>query len=1240
MQSFTITIKSDTHNQLIIEADGPDEINVIPQPFNWQPTPTLTCTLTQLADEKGYVPKTDMETLGQALYDALFNREIAVAFSQAQARVGEKNLRLRLQIEPPELAALPWEAMRNQENWLGLDGATPLVRVSSQPEQKISQTLAVTKPLRILFVGASPNKLARLDVEGQATQLRNLLADAEKKRDVALETLFHPTAVQLRQELLKDYHVIYFAGHGEPSKPETSFDGTTKINPAILFVDGQGQRGVDGQPIPGTASKLNAESLATMLKGRRNTRIVFLAACNTSTLTSRRESDKVADTQLLDGFAQELMRRAQLPAIIAMQYYISDQQAIPLAAQFFAAIAQFTSVDIALADARAAIVRQGQPLGRDVFAPVLYLQAEDGALFKRAWNRAAWSLAALLAVVLIAAGVGGYWLEGLRADEQTNRLAAQTREAIAMVTSEARETARVIEEERANVEATRAADEAIAKATEQARADDEERVALSRRLGNQANEYLQDELDLALLLSTQAIGVADTFEARDSLLNGLEYSPYLQTFLYRHVNSFNQSARVVFKPDSDILVSVSCAELSSDGSCINNELVTLDTSTYKIINKMSLQLGFSRVGDIDFALDGTTLLVSSSDPQEGLKLIDVGRNIIVSEIAGDEIASPKGVISTHSTKPIVAFGGFGNGQVQIWDYVNNRLVNTLPNQDGWVIDIEFSPTSDQLVVAYRNKIMIWQTDTLESNNLTLIEHSKSISDIAFDRTGKFLVSAIDDKLIIWRVSSGEILNEFIIETQDMGAITKIVFSEDSSILAVGGMNGLITLWDTTTLEGNISRLTSPLIGYGYTSNQVQSLSFGNDNTLASVALNTSVRLWQPPKVRQINRLGTLVSTEDEHFIFVPDNRSFITSRCRDRGQHWCRESELIQWDITSKEMLNRFVDTNDMGVTNAFALANNGQILIAGSCAEVDNEAGLCVRGEVSFWDTQTGDLISLINAHNDDIDSLAYKSQIAQLVTGGCNQRNGFTCIQGEIIFWDATNFEDVKQVTTVTGHTSYIHSLKFIPNNQIVGSSGQDTLIFWDTTTQTSIGLPTETQADWSGTYFDFYNDKTFFYPDYQGNLIFHTTDNVSTPSDTIMGTRGSGGRSIDVDSKSRWIATGHQDGSIILWDAEDKQKLQQVFKSNDSSVTSVHFNNDSSILGTIAGTDLIFWDTDLESWKARACRIANRNLTLEEWQTYLGDAPYRPTCPDLPIPTEVADTLSTPNTTEDILPSDMGD
>ena len=38
---------------------------------------------------------------------------------------------------------------------------------------------------------------------------------------------------------------------------------------------------------------------------------------------------------------------------------------------------------------------------------------------------------------------------------------------------------------------------------------------------------------------------------------------------------------------------------------------------------------------------------------------------------------------------------------------------------------------------------------------------------------------------------------------------------------------------------------------------------------------------------------------------------------------------------------------------------------------------------------------------------------------------------------------------------------------------------------------------------------------------------------------------------------------------------------------------------------------WDIDPESWKQRACAIANRTLTREEWEEFLPGRPYEPAC-----------------------------
>jgi hypothetical protein len=47
---------------------------------------------------------------------------------------------------------------------------------------------------------------------------------------------------------------------------------------------------------------------------------------------------------------------------------------------------------------------------------------------------------------------------------------------------------------------------------------------------------------------------------------------------------------------------------------------------------------------------------------------------------------------------------------------------------------------------------------------------------------------------------------------------------------------------------------------------------------------------------------------------------------------------------------------------------------------------------------------------------------------------------------------------------------------------------------------------------------------------------------------------------------------------------------------------------------GKGVVLWDLDPEHWAARA--IGGRNLTKQEWATYIGDlGDYRATCPEYP-------------------------
>ena len=98
---------------------------------------------------------------------------------------------------------------------------------------------------------------------------------------------------------------------------------------------------------------------------------------------------------------------------------------------------------------------------------------------------------------------------------------------------------------------------------------------------------------------------------------------------------------------------------------------------------------------------------------------------------------------------------------------------------------------------------------------------------------------------------------------------------------------------------------------------------------------------------------------------------------------------------------------------------------------------------------------------------------------------------------------------------------------------------------------------------------------------------------------------------------LASASADKTVRLWDAESGEPLGALTGHYDS-VNSVAFSPDGKRLASASSEWTVrLWDVDLQSWLMRACAIANRNLTREEWRQYMGDQPYRKTCPDLPGP-----------------------
>ncbi|HVN56257.1 MAG TPA: CHAT domain-containing protein [Anaerolineaceae bacterium] len=295
---------------------------------------------------------------GSGLFNALFSNAVRSCFESSRARLKEgSGLRLRLRLsEVPELLDVPWEFLYDPEadRFLILSVETPLVRYIDLPH--VAGPLQVQPPLEIIAAISSPRDYRPLDVAREWDKLKQALSDLEKNGLVRMHGLESATLANLHRQLRRQAcHIFHFIGHG--IFDEAAQDG-------ILLFEDEGNR---GRPVTG-------RELGTLFYDYRSSmRLVMLNACE-GARTSR--SDPFA------GAAQSLVQKG-IPAVIAMQFEISEEAAITLAHEFYSALSEGYPVDAALSEARKSIYTQSAEYTSNVEwgTPVLYMRSPDGVIF-------------------------------------------------------------------------------------------------------------------------------------------------------------------------------------------------------------------------------------------------------------------------------------------------------------------------------------------------------------------------------------------------------------------------------------------------------------------------------------------------------------------------------------------------------------------------------------------------------------------------------------------------------------------------------------------------------------------------------------------------------------------------------------------------------------------------------------------------------------------------------------------
>ncbi len=304
-------------------------------------------------------PSTD---LGVRLYRTLFSDAVQSMLDMSMGSLrGARDTGLRIRLEMDlrgpgmaSVASLPWELLRKNATDVPLSVSKRTTVVRAIDVMQPADPIPFEPPLRILAIVSNPQGTAGLKLDDE----RKRIEESWGKLDGVEVHFVKPTREAILDACAAhEFHVIHFMGHGD-------FD--EKTSKGVLYLERE----------DGSADPLDSERLkAIFLDESDSLRLVFLNACKTAVS---------AEDTGLDPFAgiATMLIEVGIPAVVAMQFPISDDAAIRFADTFYRRIVQGMPVDTAVAEGRKALWVEGNP--HDEWAtPVLFMRSRDGILFQQ-----------------------------------------------------------------------------------------------------------------------------------------------------------------------------------------------------------------------------------------------------------------------------------------------------------------------------------------------------------------------------------------------------------------------------------------------------------------------------------------------------------------------------------------------------------------------------------------------------------------------------------------------------------------------------------------------------------------------------------------------------------------------------------------------------------------------------------------------------------------------------------------
>jgi WD40 repeat protein len=713
--------------------------------------------------------------------------------------------------------------------------------------------------------------------------------------------------------------------------------------------------------------------------------------------------------------------------------------------------------------------------------------------------------------------------------------------------------------------------------------------ALSRQLASRViDQILPDsQVDLAALLSREALARHESVEARASLLASLTATRQRYAIRLREVTQGGNLQTVAFGGSGELLTVGS----SSGG------LRLWRRSGEDWIPQAAPTGHDGTVSALAFDPSGSVLASGGSDAT--IRLWDTAAAAPLSP----PVATGESEIRALGFDPVSQLLAWASadGWLRTWDRQTGQLGSRFCGADGSV----------RLEEAPGPAVCVGEAGRVEP-----------MGEVAFSGNGRIIAGSSDSgRVSIWRgVAAGW---EYESRTfTEGGPVTGLALSSREPLLAIASKDR-VDLWDLNI--GSTTLLPVPIRA------QVPSVAFSMDGSLLAVGGEGSIVIyartesgWSPRDQLDGHQSASVA------LAFSPNSPKLLASAAAD--------DNVILWDISTDPMLAT-VPPAHLGPANVFAFNRDATAIGAST---QDGEIGLWVwrdgdwlealppfrahddaitglafsprdqllataaaDGSVRFWDVEARqEIASSPSPAQERLRSVAFSDDGAMLATGGTN---------GMIVLWRRVGgvWSPVDQQWT--GYDEEITSLDFSPDGALLVSGDKAGNVLEWTPTPLRKGLAHRgPRHNLEVTAIAFRDNRSFLWARTDARIVEATTGESTSGQEPPS--LGSGAIRFALDPERQLIAVGTKTGEIRIVDLQSLSDVGPLGAFGNRPILSLAFSADGKSLFSIDfDGKVIRWDSNLESWKSRACAIAGRPLAPLEIQAYLSPEEPTASCPD---------------------------